>query len=245
MSSIYIYYLDGESSDEGGEETTATPLATPVVSATAVDSTVTVTWEAITGAKDYTVTCGEAATTVEATTATFEGVAAGTYNVSVVANPSDTTLNTASEAGTASVKVEGSSSAETQTIEIVFPDDFPEGAASSNTVGTIYDGDMLISSTGTWRTDNADGRDAIYIGRTTTNELRIEAKNGKTITKITLTAPVGYLVDLKAKEHDGFTTQTFADTTEAVWSGECTSRVVYTAAGNSHSNIGSIVVEYK
>lgn len=242
VSSIYIYYLDGESSDEGGEETTATPLATPVVSATAVGSTVTVTWEAIDGAKDYTVTCGEAATTVETTTATFEGVAAGTYNVSVVANPSDATLNTASEAGTASVMVEGSSSAETQTIKITFP---MEGAVSGNTVGTIYEGDMLIYSNGSWRTDNADGRDAIYIGRTTTNELRIKAQNGKTITKITLTAPMGYLVDLTAKEYNGYTTQTFANTTEAVWSGECTSRVVYTAAGNSHSNIGSIVVEYK
>lgn len=238
----YIYYIDGESSDEGGEEPATTPLTTPVVTASASGDVVTVTWEAVAGAANYTVTCGEATTTVDTTTATFEGVAAGTYEVTVVANPADATINTASEAGTASVTVEAAPAGETKSVEIAFP---IEGAASGSSVGTIYEGDLLISSTGSWRTDSADGRDCIYIGRTTSNELRIEAQNGKTITKVTLTAPVGYLVDLKAKEYDGYTTQTFASVTEAVWTGECASRIVWTAAGNSHSNIASIVVEYK
>lgn len=238
----YIYYIDGESSDEGGEEPATTPLTTPVVTASASGDVVTVTWEAVAGAANYTVTCGEATTTVDTTTATFEGVAAGTYEVTVVANPADATINTASEAGTASVTVEAAPAGETKSVEIAFP---IEGAVSGNSVGTIYEGDLLISSTGSWRTDSADGRDCIYIGRTTSNELRIEAQNGKTITKVTLTAPVGYLVDLKAKEYDGYTTQTFISVTEAVWTGECASRIVWTAAGNSHSNIASIVVEYK
>lgn len=238
----YIYYIDGESSDEGGEEPATTPLTTPVVTASASGDVVTVTWEAVAGAANYTVTCGEATTTVDTTTATFEGVAAGTYEVTVVANPADATINTASEAGTASVTVEAAPAGETKSVEIAFP---IEGAVSGNSVGTIYEGDLLISSTGSWRTDSADGRDCIYIGRTTSNELRIEAQNGKTITKVTLTAPVGYLVDLKAKEYDGYTTQTFTSVTEAVWTGECASRIVWTAAGNSHSNIASIVVEYK
>lgn len=241
-SNVYIYYIDGESSDEGGEEPATTPLTTPVVTAAASGDVVTVTWEAVAGAANYTVTCGEATTTVDTTTATFEGVAAGTYEVTVVANPADATINTASEAGTASVTVEAAPAGETKSVEIAFP---IEGAASGNSVGTIYEGDLLISSTGSWRTDSADGRDCIYIGRTTSNELRIEAQNDKTITKVTLTAPVGYLVDLKAKEYDGYTTQTFASVTEAVWTGECASRIVWTAAGNSHSNIASIVVEYK
>ena len=238
----YIYYIDGESSDEGGEEPATTPLTTPVVTASASGDVVTVTWEAVAGAANYTVTCGEATTTVDTTTATFEGVAAGTYEVTVVANPADATINTASEAGTASVTVEAAPAGETKSVEIAFP---IEGAVSGNSVGTIYEGDLHISSTGSWRTDSADGRDCIYIGRTTSNELRIEAQNDKTITKVTLTAPVGYLVDLKAKEYDGYTTQTFTSVTEAVWTGECASRIVWTAAGNSHSNIASIVVEYK
>lgn len=68
-----------------------------------------------------------------------------------------------------------------------------------------------------------------------------QAQNGKVITKVTLTAPVGYLVDLKWKEYDGFTSGTYSDS----WSGECKSRIVFTAAGSSHSNIESITVEYK
>ena len=120
-----------------------------------------------------------------------------------------------------------------------------EGAVSGDSVGTIYSGDVIISSTGSWRTDKTDGRDCIYIGRTASNELRIEAQNGKIITKVTLTAPAGYLVDLKAKEYDRYSTQTFASVTEAVWTGECKSRIVYTPAGASHSNIAKIVVEYR
>lgn len=242
----YIYYLDGkntgEGGNEGGDEPTTTPLATPVVTAVAEGDVVTVSWEAVTGAKDYTVTCGDATTTVDATIATFEGVAAGTYEVTVVANPADATLNTASEAGEASVTVEATAAGETKSVEIACPVD---GAVSGNSVGTLYEGDLIISSNGSWRTDKADGRDCIYIGRTTTNELRIEAQNGVTITKVILTAPVGYLVDLKVKEHDGYSTTTFASTTEAVWTGECKSRLVWTAVGTSHSNIEKIVVEYR
>ena len=233
----YIYYVDGASSDEGGDEPTVTPLATPVVAASAEGDVVTVSWGAVAGAKDYTVTCGTATTTVSATTATFEGVEAGDYVVSVVANPADATLNTASEAGTATVTIEAPMS-EPKSIEIEFP---VEGAVSGDSVGTIYSGDVIISSTGSWRTDKVDGRDCIYIGRSTSHELRIEAQNGKTITSVTLEAPVGYVVDLKWKEYDGFTSGSYSD----VWTGECKSRIVFTAAGGSHSNIAKIVVEYR
>lgn len=244
----YIFYIDGESS-EGGEtpeQPVVTPLATPVVTATASGNTISVSWEAIEGAKDYTVTCGSHSLTVEFNGATFKELEYDTtYEVSVVANPSNSSLNSASEAGKASATTEkdpNHGGGEAQTVTITLP---IEGAVSGNTVGTIYTGDITISSTGSWRTDNADGRDAIYIGRPTSNELRIEAASGKTITKVTLTAPVGYLVDLKCKEYDGYSTTTFASLTTAEWSGECKSRLVYTPAGNSHSNIASIVVEYK
>ena len=242
-SSTYIYYVDGEAQGEP-EQPVVTPLATPVVSATASANSVTVAWDAVAGAKDYTVTCGTATQTVTASPATFTDLEFATeYTVSVVANPADATLNTASEAGVATVTTEAAQGgAEAQTITIQCPVD---GAKSGNSVGTLHSGDVIISSTGSWRTDNADGRDAIYIGRNTSGELRIEAQNGKTITKVILTAPVGYLIDLKAKEHDRYTTTTFASTSTATWSGECKSRIVYTAAGSSHSNIESITVEYK
>lgn len=243
-SYYYIYYMDGTSDEpDQPDQPAATPLATPVVSASASGNTVTVSWDPVDGAKDYTVTCDGKSQTVTATSATFEGLEYATeYTVTVVANPADASVNTASEAGSATATTGNAPEAQLQTITITFP---VEGATSGNSVGTIHEGDITISSTGSWRTDSTDGRDCIYIGRTTSNELRIEAQNGKTITKVTLTAPVGYLVDLKCKEYDGYTTTTFASATTAEWTGECKSRLVYTAAGNSHSNIASITVEYR
>lgn len=246
-NSIYMWYVNGESS-EGGEtpeQPAVTPLATPVVTATASGNTISVSWEAVEGAKDYTVTCGSHSLTVEFTGATFKELEyETTYAISVVANPSNSSLNSASEAGTASATTEKApeQGGAEQVVTLTFP---IEGATSGNSVGTIYEGDITISSTGSWRTDSVDGRDAIYIGRTTSNELRIEAASGKSITKVVLTAPVGYLVDLKCREHDGYTTTTFASVTTAEWSGECKSRLVYTAAGNSHSNIAGIEVHFK
>ncbi len=246
-SSTYIYYIDGTATEEPEtpEQPVVTPLEAPVVTATATANTVTVEWTAVEGAKDYTVVCGEQSVTVTATTATFENVAAGSYKVTVTANPADEALHTASTSEAVEVVVEDAPAeggdAQAQSVTLTFPTDFPEGATSGGSVGTIYSGDVIISSTGSWRTNKADGRDCIYIGRTTSGELRIEAQNGKVITKVTLTAPVGYLVDLKWKEYDGFTSGTYSDS----WSGECKSRIVFTAAGSSHSNIESITVEYK
>ena len=71
------------------------------------------------------------------------------------------------------------------------------------------------------------------------------ANSGKVITKITLTAPVGYQIDLKAKDNDTFNTTTFATTSVAEWTGECKSRVIFTPVGTSPSNIATITVEYK
>ena len=243
----YIYYIDGESSEGGDtpEQPVVTPLATPVVTATAEGNSVVVSWGAVAGAKDYTVTCGATSFNTAETKATLNLDYATEYTISVVANPADSAVNSASEAGVATVTTEAApeqGGGEAQAVTITFPID---GAVSGNSVGTIYTGDVIISSTGSWRTDKTDGRDCIYIGRTTSGELRIEAQNGKTITKVILTAPVGYLVDLKCKEYDGYTTTTFASLATAEWSGECKSRLVYTAAGSSHSNIASIVVEYK
>ena len=251
-SSTYIYYIDGAATEEPEtpvvpEQPVVTPLEAPVVTATATANTVTVEWTAVEGAKDYTVVCGEQSVTVAATTATFENVAAGSYKVTVTANPADETLHVATTSTAVEVVVEDAPAegGQPQTITLAFPADMPADVRSGNSVGTIYSGDVIISSTGSWRTNNTDGRDCIYIGRNTSNDLRIEAQNGKVITKVTLTAPVGYQIDLKAKENDTYTTTTFATTSVAEWSGECKSRIVFTAAGTSHSNIESITVEYK
>ena len=240
-SSTYIYYVNGEGSDEPSTPDT-TPLQTPSVTASASGNVVTVSWGAVDGAGDYTVTCGSETKTLSGTSAEFTDLAySTTYTVTVVANPSDAALNTPSAAGTATVTTEAApSTGGTTVVSIVLP---VKGMASSSTVGTIATGDdnIKIESTGSWRTDSADGRDAIYIGRTTSNTLTIYAQNGVTITKISMAAPVGYLIDLKWEEKDGFTSGTFSG---GDWTGSLKSRIVFSPAGNSHTNIASITVEY-
>lgn len=244
----YIFYIDGTSeAPESPETPEVTPLSTPVVTATAEANTITVSWAAVAGAADYTVTCGDATITTEATIATFENLEyQTTYAITVVANPADNAVNSASEAAqtTVTTEAEPTTGGDAQSLTISFPADFPAGVTSSTAVGTISDGDILVSSTGSWRVDKSDGRDCIYIGRTSGSELRIEAKNGAVITSVTLTSYPDYYVDLKAKEYDGYTTTTFKNATTAEWTGECKSRIVYTPAGNSHSNIQSITVNY-
>lgn len=115
--------LQGEG---GGETPVVTPLATPSVTATASGNTINVSWGAITGAKNYTVTCGAQSKDVTGTSTSFTGLAYSTkYNVTVVANPSDTSKNSASEAGTASATTDadpnaGGSGDATGTVTIAF-----------------------------------------------------------------------------------------------------------------------------
>lgn len=239
-SSTYIYYVNGESAGEPSED--KTPLATPEISVSATGNTVSVFWNAIAGAADYSVTCGSATQTVSLTSAEFTDLEySKTYTVTVVANPSNTSLNTASAAASKTITTEAApSTGGSEVVSIVLP---IEGMVSGNTVGTIATGDdnIKIESTGSWRTDSADGRDAIYIGRTTSNTLTIYAQNGVTITKISMAAPVRYLIDLKWEEKDGFTSGTFSG---GDWTGSLKSRIVFSPAGNSHTNIASITVEY-
>lgn len=82
-----------------------TPLATPKVQAEVRDvNSVYAFWGEIAGAKDYTITCGEQTFTTADTKYTFTNLAYSTeYTVSVVANPSDETVNTPSAAGKSEV----------------------------------------------------------------------------------------------------------------------------------------------
>lgn len=240
-SSTYIYYVNGEGSDEPSTPD-KTPLQTPSVTASASGNVVTVSWDAVVGAGDYTVTCGSATQTLSGTSAEFKDLEySKTYTVTVVANPSNTSLNTASAAASKTVTTEAApSTGGTKVVSIVLP---IEGMVSGNTVGTIATGDdnIKIESTGSWRTDSADKRDAIYMGRTTSSTLTIYAQNGVTITKISMSAPGDHLIDLKWEEKDSFTSGTF---TGGDWSGSLKSRIVFSPAGNSHTNIASITVEY-
>ena len=83
---------------------TRTALTAPSVTAEAQDSSsIVVSWNTVSGAANYTVTCGSSApVVVEGTTHTFTDLAPSTeYTISVVANPANVTAYKPSAAGTA------------------------------------------------------------------------------------------------------------------------------------------------
>ena len=186
----YIFYMDGESSEEPGQpdQPVVTPLATPVVSATASGNSVTVSWEAVAGAKDYTVTCGTASQTVATTTATFADLEHATeYTVSVVANPADSAVNSASEAGTAKVTTEAAQGgAEGLVVALTLP---VEGAVVDATANTFYEGDITISSTGGWRIQSEGSSwTGLYLGSGKNIKVAVADSSKHEITKVEMTA---------------------------------------------------------
>lgn len=89
----------------GGE---VTKLATPSVAGIVAGNTATISWQEIAGAKDYTVTLnGSLVSTVTEAYIVYSDLEYGvTYSVSVVANPADSAVNSASDAGTATFTTE-------------------------------------------------------------------------------------------------------------------------------------------
>ena len=80
-------------------------LATPAIEAEVQNNnSIYVIWSSIDGAKDYTVTCGAQSITLAGTEHTFTDLAYSTsYTISVVANPTDASVNAPSAAGTTTV----------------------------------------------------------------------------------------------------------------------------------------------
>lgn len=103
------FKFSGKVGDNGGD-TPAEPtkLDTPSVSGLVSGNAATISWQTIAGAKDYSVSLnGTFLQTVETSYIVLTDLAySTTYSVSVVANPADTAVNTASDAGTASFTTE-------------------------------------------------------------------------------------------------------------------------------------------
>ena len=103
------FKFSGKVGDNGGD-TPAEPtkLDTPSVSGLVSGNAATISWQAIAGAKDYSVSLnGTFLQTVESAYIVLTDLEySTTYSVSVVANPADTAVNTASDAGTASFTTE-------------------------------------------------------------------------------------------------------------------------------------------
>lgn len=111
LNDTNVFKFSGKIGEDNGGGTTPsepTKLATPSVSGLVDGNAATVSWQAIAGAKDYTVTLnGTDVQTVTETYIVYRDLAyETTYSVSVVANPADATLNAASDAGTATFTTE-------------------------------------------------------------------------------------------------------------------------------------------
>lgn len=115
-----------------------TPLAMPEVLAEVQNvNSVYASWGEIAGAKDYTVTCGEQTFTTATTEHTFTNLAYSTeYTVSVVANPSDETVNTPSAAGKSEIVKTGANPAKVQYSYKISTSDF-KGTGYSSSINTI------------------------------------------------------------------------------------------------------------
>lgn len=103
------FKFSGKVGDNGGD-TPAEPtkLDTPSVSGLVSGNAATISWQTIAGAKDYSVSLnGTFLQTVESAYIVLNDLEySTTYSVSVVANPADSSVNTASDAGTASFTTE-------------------------------------------------------------------------------------------------------------------------------------------
>jgi len=239
----YIYYMDGTSDEpDQPDQPAATPLATPVVSASASGNTVTVSWDPVDGAKDYTVTCDGKSQTVTATSATFEGLGYATeYTVTVVANPADASVNTASEAGSATTTTGDAPEAQLQTITITFP---VEGTPSLSLGSYFYENDKIgISASGTgWRTETPDGYNGLYMG--SNKELKITSKEkAAVITRVVINNVEGKSMALSYKAVNDNPYSSTTGTYDTAWEGSIDNYITFTTT--SASFIASITVEYR
>lgn len=214
--------------------TPKTALATPAnLAATAAGNVVTVTWSAVEGATDYTVTCGGESKTSTETTAEFTLEYDKSYEISVVANPADTSVHKVSAAATTSVTTEkdpaGEVSGGDKEETLVFPID----GATSGKIGTIEGTNFTLSSSNAeWHSEG------LGLKMSNGNTITFRPTNGKTITKIEITAATGKY--FKARASEGSLENNQGAGATSVWTGSAAVSVTFTATG--FSIIGQVKV---
>lgn len=237
ITEIQITWETSGGGNSGGD-TPATPtkLATPSVTATASGNTVTVSWGEISGAADYTVTCGdETPKTVTGTSTSFTDLAYSTdYEVSVVANPSDAATHTASDAGTASATTEadpnaGGGDVTPKTVTIKWSEVLSSGdKVASNT---------YTSNGVTIKFTKVNNSGSYYDG----SVLRLYANDKMTITSA---SAIKQIVITTSSKNGPFTVDTGSISTSSTthtWTGNATS-VTFTAS--AQARFASIEITY-
>ena len=127
-------------------------LAAPAVEAEVQNNnSIYVIWSSIDGAKDYTVTCGAQSITLAGIEHTFTGLAYSTsYTISVVANPTDASVNAPSAAGTATATTGANPSVTVTDYTIIFKTATTDGSQtiskSTKASTVISDGVDYVSS---------------------------------------------------------------------------------------------------
>ena len=103
-----VVVYNGPIGEGGSTPSEPTKLETPSVSGLVEGNSATISWQSVAGAKDYRVSInGTFLQTTETTYIVLRDLEySTTYSVSVVANPADSTVNSASDAGTATFTTE-------------------------------------------------------------------------------------------------------------------------------------------
>ena len=150
-----------------------TALETPVLNATLEGKIITLSWDYITNAKDYTVTFGNnEPMTVVGTTTTFDGEWNTSYEITVVANPVDDTKYIQSSA-TISVAI-GSDPSSSDKVDIL-------NRALTGVTGTSYTewNDKTVSSKAVYAGQSAGGNESIQLRATSPSGIVTTASGGK------------------------------------------------------------------
>ena len=189
----------GGSANEGGS-TELTKLATPSVSGLVSGNAATVSWNEIAGAKDYTVTLnGTDVQTVSTAYIVYENLAwETTYSVSVVANPADSSVNSASDAGTATFTTEanpgggdeGGSDEPTSETTMKFVKDLTSVYGSGYESYCYYELTSGNDVIGFWIFNNKSDKSSLYDGTytngTSLNHVAYNTSSGVFIEDVTI-----------------------------------------------------------
>lgn len=187
-------------SNEGGS-TELVKLATPTVVGMVSGNAATVSWNEIAGAKDYTVTLnGTEVKTVSTAYIVYENLAwETTYNVSVVANPADSAVNSASDAGTATFTTEanpgsgdegGNDDTTTSDVTLKFVKDLSSEYGAGYEMYCYYELTSGEDVIGFWIYNNKSDKhylyDGTYTNGTSLNHIAYNTSSGVFIENVTI-----------------------------------------------------------
>jgi hypothetical protein len=190
----------GGSANEGGT-TELVKLATPTVTSMVAGNAVTVNWNDIAGAKDYTVTLnGSDVKTVSTAYIVYENLEwETTYSVAVVANPADAAVNAASDAGTATFTTEanpgggdegGNDDVTTSDVTLKFVKDLTSEYGAGYDVYCYYELTSGKDVIGFWIYNNKSDKTSLYDGTytngTSLNHIAYNTSTGVFIENVTI-----------------------------------------------------------